>query len=102
MKRQPDNTMGLRDISTDGFTIKVKRMGEVDETPFIKAMLCSKMAETSMAWHPFKCVEVVDEEDEKLTNLREEWGEEVENAIRTALEELNEFNPSGRYMVPVV
>ncbi|CAH8255885.1 unnamed protein product [Arabidopsis lyrata] len=60
------------------------------------------MAETSMAWHPFKCVEVVDEEDEKLKNLREEWGEEVQNAIRTALEELNDFNPSGRYMVPVV
>lgn len=46
--------------------------------------------------------EVVDEDDEQLRNLREEWGEEVMNAVKTALEELNEFNPSGRYSVPVL
>jgi DNA phosphorothioation-dependent restriction protein DptG len=44
--------------------------------------------------------EVVDEEDEEIKKLREEWGEEVKNAVKTALEELNEFNPSGRYSVP--
>jgi uncharacterized protein YnzC (UPF0291/DUF896 family) len=46
--------------------------------------------------------EVVDEEDEKLKNLREEWGEEVMNAVKTALEEVNEFNPSGRHVVPTL
>lgn len=44
----------------------------------------------------------MDEEDEKIKNLKEEWGEEVKNAVKTALEELNEFNPSGRYSVPVL
>lgn len=44
----------------------------------------------------------MDEEDEQIKSLREEWGEEVKNAVKTALEELNEFNPSGRYSVPVL
>lgn len=38
-----------------------------------------------------------EEEDEKLESLREEWGEVVMNAVKTGLEEMNEFNPSGRY-----
>lgn len=46
--------------------------------------------------------EVVDEEDEQLKSLREEWGEEVLEAVKTALEELNEYNPSGRYSVPAL
>lgn len=46
--------------------------------------------------------EVVDEEDEQIRNLREEWGEDVMNAVKTALEELNEYNASGRYTVPVL
>ncbi|KAG7552071.1 putative domain XH, partial [Arabidopsis thaliana x Arabidopsis arenosa] len=118
---------GLRDLSGDrSSTIGVKRMGEVDEKPFLKvcrqrfsgenveleqAMLCSKWQKTlkDPSWYPFKRVgtgekmkEVVDEEDEKLKNLRKEWGEEVKNAVKTALVELNEFNPSGRYTVPVL
>ncbi|CAH8391258.1 unnamed protein product [Eruca vesicaria subsp. sativa] len=44
--------------------------------------------------------EVVDEEDEKLKKLKAEWGEEVHNAVKTALEELNEYNASGRYSTP--
>ncbi|KAK9947360.1 hypothetical protein M0R45_002989 [Rubus argutus] len=43
--------------------------------------------------------EIVDEEDEKLKNLKEEWGHEVYEAVITALLELNECNPSGRYKV---
>lgn len=39
----------------------------------------------------------MDEEDEKLKNRREEWGEEVMNAH----EEINDHNASGRYLVPV-
>ncbi|WZZ34214.1 hypothetical protein YC2023_017615 [Brassica napus] len=117
---------GLRDLSCEGSLIRVKRMGQVDEKPFTKvckqkfidenveveyAMLCSKWqnALNDSAWHPFKRVgtgenmkEVVDDEDEKLKSLREEWGEDVKNAVKTALEEMNEFNPSGRYIVPVL
>lgn len=44
--------------------------------------------------------EVVDEEDEQLKKLKGEWGEEVHNAVKTALEEMNEYNPSGRYSTP--
>lgn len=44
----------------------------------------------------------MDEEDEKLKNLSEEWGEDVKKAVKTALEELYEYNGSGRYPVPVL
>ncbi|KAL1205569.1 Factor of DNA methylation 1 [Cardamine amara subsp. amara] len=117
---------GLRDLSGDRSTIGVKRMGEVDDKPFMKvcierftgenvdlehAMLCSKWQRTlkDPNWYPFKRLgtgekmkEVVDEEDEKLKSLRDEWGEEVKDAVKASLEELNEFNPSGRYPVPIL
>lgn len=44
----------------------------------------------------------MDDEDEKLKKMSEEWGEDVKNAVTTALEELNDFNPSGRYSVPAL
>ncbi|KAL0683861.1 hypothetical protein Bca4012_050709 [Brassica carinata] len=103
---------GLRDLSCEGSLIRVKRMGQVDEKPFMKvckqkfidenveveyAMLCSKWqnALNDSAWHPFKRVGT-GENMKKLKSLREEWGEDVKNAVKTALEEMNEFNPSGR------
>lgn len=43
--------------------------------------------------------EFIDDEDEKLKGLKKEMGEEVYNAVTTALKEINEYNPSGRYMV---
>lgn len=44
--------------------------------------------------------EIVNEDDEKLNDLRNDWGEEVYKAVTTALMEINEYNPSGRYAVP--
>jgi XH domain len=35
-----------------------------------------------------------------LKALREELGEEVYGAVATALLEINEYNPSGRYTIP--
>ncbi|ESQ27119.1 hypothetical protein EUTSA_v10018261mg [Eutrema salsugineum] len=117
---------GLRELLSDRTNIRIKRLGELDEKPFMKAckerftgeeadvqhaMLCSKWQENlkDPAWYPFKRVgtgdkmqEVVDEEDEQIRSLREEWGEDVKNAVKRALEELNEFNPSGRYSVPAL
>ena len=140
---------------SDRTNIRIKRLGELDEKPFLKAckkkfkgeeaevqyaILCSKWQETlkDSGWYPFKRVgtedkmkvsyvslfhqdsstlslcssfmnlhlpllqEVVDEEDEQLKSLRDEWGEEVLEAVKTALEELNEHNPSGRYSVPAL
>ncbi|CAI8611722.1 unnamed protein product [Vicia faba] len=60
------------------------------------------------SWHPFKIVtdkegnskEILDENDEKLKSLRDELGDEVHDAVTTALMELNEYNPSGRYPIP--
>ncbi|CAG7900456.1 unnamed protein product [Brassica rapa] len=113
-------------LSGDRTNIRIKRLGELDEKPFLKAckerfkgeeaevqyaMLCSKWQESlkDSGWYPFKRVgtedkmkEVVDEEDEQLKKLREEWGEQVSEAVKTALEELNEYNPSGRYSVPAL
>ncbi|CAH8356240.1 unnamed protein product [Eruca vesicaria subsp. sativa] len=117
---------GLTGMLSDRTNIRIKRLGELDEKPFMKAcrerfkgeeadmqyaMLCSKWQESlkDSGWYPFKRVgtedkmkEVVDEEDEQLKSLREEWGEEVLEAVKTALEELNEYNPSGRYSVPAL
>ncbi|KAL2332137.1 hypothetical protein Fmac_019718 [Flemingia macrophylla] len=104
--------------------IRVKRMGEVDGKPFIGAAkrkfsddeadlkaveLCSRYEAYlgDPSWFPFKVIidkdgktkEILDEEDEKLKTLKDEYGEEVFRAVVTALTELNEYNPSGRYAV---
>lgn len=44
--------------------------------------------------------EVIDENDEKLKGLKDEYGDEVYQAVVKALNEMNEYNPSGRYPVP--
>ncbi|KAM5583639.1 hypothetical protein ABKV19_003493 [Rosa sericea] len=102
--------------------IGVKRMGELDSKPFQTACkrkynteeaddqaaaLCSLWEDyiKDSSWHPFKtskdsfghCKEIIDEEDEKLKKLKNEFGAEVHLAVSTALLELNEYNPSGRY-----
>lgn len=42
---------------------------------------------------------MLDEEDKKLKELRNELGEEAYKAVATALMEVNEYNPSGSYVV---
>ncbi|CDY39945.1 BnaC06g40230D [Brassica napus] len=111
---------GMRDLSGGRSTIGVKMIGQVDDKSFVKsfekifsdkviqleqaAVLVSKWQEEvyNAAWYPFKFVgtgdgmkEIVDDEDEKLKNLSEEFGEDVKNSVKIALKELNEFNPKG-------
>ncbi|KAL5731039.1 hypothetical protein ACHQM5_003802 [Ranunculus cassubicifolius] len=114
---------GLKDVSSRTF-IGVKRMGQLDVKPFHEAskrkyppeevemrsaQFCSLWDNylRDPNWHPFKIItvgeehkEILDEEDERLKGLRDELGEEVYGFVTTALKELNEYNPSGRFVVP--
>ncbi|KAF3444197.1 hypothetical protein FNV43_RR13887 [Rhamnella rubrinervis] len=113
---------GFKETFSRG-NIGVKRMGELDSKPFYEAMKrkydeeeagvmamekCSIWEEylRDPDWHPFKITivegehkEFINDEDEKLKGLKEEMGDEVYKAVTTALKEINEYNPSGRYMV---
>ncbi|KAF6139725.1 hypothetical protein GIB67_006673 [Kingdonia uniflora] len=44
--------------------------------------------------------EIIDDEDEKLNGLKNELGEVVYLAVTTALMEINDYNPSGRFIIP--
>ncbi|KAL4369416.1 hypothetical protein GQ457_05G032230 [Hibiscus cannabinus] len=115
---------GLKEISSRG-NISVKRMGELDGKPFLEAMkrkyneelaeeraseLCSLWEEylKDPDWHPFKRIkldgkeeykEVINDEDEKLRDLKDEMGNEVYKSVTSAVREINEYNPSGRYII---
>ena len=45
-------------------------------------------------------LQLIVEDDDKLTELKGEWGEEAYGCVVKALLELNEYNSSGRYVVP--
>uniref|UniRef100_A0A0E0JE08 Factor of DNA methylation 1-5/IDN2 domain-containing protein n=1 Tax=Oryza punctata TaxID=4537 RepID=A0A0E0JE08_ORYPU len=116
--------MGLEDMLTGRTAIGIKRMGELDEKPFQNACkrkygnddydtkaaeLVSSWQEEikKPSWHPYKIImvdgedkEVVDDDDTKLRHLWIEYGDDVCNAVKTALSEVNEYNASGRYVVP--
>ncbi|XP_076947787.1 protein INVOLVED IN DE NOVO 2-like [Bidens hawaiensis] len=97
-------------------------MGELENKPFLDAMkrkygeidaedrasemrsLCEEYLRDPN-WHPFKVVTVngrskgiIDENDEKLKGLKRDMGEEVYNAVTTALIEINDYNPNGMYI----
>ncbi|KAM3698028.1 hypothetical protein ACB098_06G158000 [Castanea mollissima] len=115
---------GLQDIWNDQDLFGIKRMGEVDEKPFkgvclkkfpndweVNAAELISLWQASVSnpiWHPFKTEfvdgkmqeEVIDKGDSKPKELRSVWGEEVFKAVTDALLELNDYNSSGRYVVP--
>ncbi|XVF23913.1 hypothetical protein REPUB_Repub13aG0081000 [Reevesia pubescens] len=117
---------GLEDMLNSRTTLGVKRMGEVDQKAFefacslkspdedwqeICAKLCLSWEQNVQdpEWHPFKMIfskgklqEIVDEDDEKLKELRNKYGEVAFKAVSTALTEMNEYNASGRYAVPEI
>ncbi|GFQ01958.1 protein involved in de novo 2 [Phtheirospermum japonicum] len=113
---------GLKEVQINSH-IGIKRMGELDSKPFLEAMrkryneseaderameLCSLWEEylRDPEWHPLKVVNindqfqaVINEDDEKLRELKENYGDEVYNAVTRALYEITEYNPSGSYVI---
>ncbi|KAK7290176.1 hypothetical protein RIF29_04406 [Crotalaria pallida] len=118
-----ESIASLRDQFGCRSQLGIKIMGELDLKPFQdfcfqkypseewqekSAELCSSWEEILMNphWHPFKRIEVhgilqeiLDENDEKLKELRSEYGEEAYKAATKALAEMEEYNASGRYKV---
>lgn len=108
----------------DRAIVGVKRMGEIDQEPFknfclkkfchvdwevrlVEAISLWQEKVNNPNWQPFKKTlkdgkwqEIIDEGDGELKGLRNEWDEAVYSAVVNALLELNEYNPSGRYVVP--
>ncbi|VFQ74500.1 unnamed protein product [Cuscuta campestris] len=113
---------GMKEMSLNTH-IGIKRMGELDSKPFYEVMkrkyseaeaderaseLCSLWEEylKDPEWHPIKVVNVngkhqavINEEDEKLRDVKESYGDEVYNAVIKALLEINEYNSSGMYVI---
>ncbi|XP_031259655.1 factor of DNA methylation 2-like [Pistacia vera] len=113
----------LQDMLDGRTALAIKRMGEIDIKAFQhacslkftdgdwqakSAQLCSSWEEhlRDPHWSPFKRVsirgnlqEVIDDDDEKLKTLRNEYGEVAYEAVTNALLELNDYNPSGRFPV---
>ncbi|XP_006486471.1 factor of DNA methylation 5-like isoform X1 [Citrus sinensis] len=120
-----ESISGLLDMLNNRSTLLVKRMGEINRKAFddmcsekysngdwqeISAELCSLWERYlgDSNWHPFKRVknggiwqEIIDDEDEKLKELKNDHAE-VYEVVTNALLELNEYNPSSRYPVPEV
>ncbi|CAH9103879.1 unnamed protein product [Cuscuta epithymum] len=104
--------------------VVIKRMGEIDQTPFqnvcirkfgqhdweVKATKLSSWWQEMVNnpnWHPFKTIEkdgklqeVINEDDLALKELKYQLGDAPYKAVIAALLDLNEYNPSGRYITP--
>ncbi|PIA27084.1 hypothetical protein AQUCO_08300049v1 [Aquilegia coerulea] len=117
---------GLQDVLIHHSVIGIKRMGELNLEPFRdvcmqkflsedwdtkSAELCSLWQDNikNQQWFPFKRMrvngnldEVVDDNDDKLKQLKDAWGEQVYKAVCGVLSEINEYNPSTRCAVPEI
>ncbi|MQM06121.1 hypothetical protein Taro_038946 [Colocasia esculenta] len=102
-----NQTMG--ELDTKAMCNACKQQFPGKEGDVKAAMILSRWeAEISDSnWHPFRIItvdgqqlEVINEEDEKLSQLKEDLGDEAYKVVTTALLELNEYNPSGRFAVP--
>ncbi|KAJ8636715.1 hypothetical protein MRB53_010982 [Persea americana] len=114
---------GFQGLSSARSLIGIKRLGELNVKPFrnacqqrfssgeveIKSVELSSLWQNHIndpQWHPFKfanidgkLLETIDDGDARVKELKDVWGDEVYKAVTTALLELNDCNPSGRYAV---
>ncbi|XP_057787852.1 factor of DNA methylation 1-like [Salvia miltiorrhiza] len=117
---------GLSDIQRSSHVhIGIKKIGELDPDVFINEFVqrmppgdivirgveyCTLWQEKikDPQWYPFQIIEddngkpqrLLKEDDLTLQSLKEELGKEIHDAVVDALTELQEYNPSGCYMVP--
>ncbi|KAF5930884.1 hypothetical protein HYC85_031757 [Camellia sinensis] len=114
----------MGELDSRPFHIAAKRKYGNEEADDKAMELCSLWEEylRDPSWHPFKIVrqsnkevvcisrpffinsfyqthEIIDEDDEKLKDLKTQFGDEVFLAVTIALMEMNEYNPSGRYII---
>ncbi|KAK4487817.1 hypothetical protein RD792_003553 [Penstemon davidsonii] len=106
----------MGELDTKPFHEAMKRKYSDAEADERATDLCSLWEEylRDPEWHPMQVVEidgknkggvildesknVLKEDDEKLRDLKKNYGEQVYNAVTTALFEINEYNPSGAYV----
>lgn len=75
-----------------------------EKTLFINPFNNQSLPRVSILSHSNKFTflqRIIDKEDEKLVELKEDLGEEVMNTVATAFLEIEEYNASGRYPVKV-
>ncbi|XP_026385427.1 factor of DNA methylation 2-like [Papaver somniferum] len=109
----------LEGIPPGRLGIGVKRMGELEIEVFVEAfkrkygpghgrqaaLMCSEWQEylKDSNWNPYRHIGegrvVPDENDERLSMLKRDYGRELYNAVAAALMQINEYNPSGRYPI---
>ncbi|KAL6202539.1 hypothetical protein ACLB2K_026247 [Fragaria x ananassa] len=100
----------LGDLDLKAFQVAAKRRyTAVQEADERAVELCSKWEGYvgDSKWNPFKVIsdekgkrkEIIDEDDNKLKDLKSELGNEVYKVVTTCLMELNEHNSSGRYKI---
>ncbi|XP_040361877.1 protein INVOLVED IN DE NOVO 2 [Rosa chinensis] len=100
----------LGDLDLKAFQVAAKRRYTAIEEANERAVeLCSVWEDYvgDSNWNPYKVImdetgkrmEIIDEEDKKLKNLKTELGDEVYKVVTTSLMELNEHNSSWRYRI---
>lgn len=72
--------------------------------PYLQLLIlqtnCCLFVTISIMWKWIFSQEVLEEEDQNLQSLKSELGDDVYQTVIKALLEINEYNPSGRYVVP--
>ncbi|TYG51735.1 hypothetical protein ES288_D10G283800v1 [Gossypium darwinii] len=81
--------------SSCGNDIEMRNRSSLNRNSFSFTHHCCKCCRTTSKHIRL----IVDEDNEGLKELRNEWGETIYMAVTVALLEMEEYNPSGRYIV---